>query len=338
MFKTSFKYLIKFSFLAAFLFATRLSFSQEERGFLEFKGEAFLNNKHLPGVQIKVYRNGKVFTQALSSRKGKFELKLEYFHKYKIELFSEGCYKMFIEVDTDIPGEILPHWATFYLKVPFFENSDTSINPNLFKQSITRVAFDKKLKKYIDLNQFNTDSPANVNLSLITPKKITETPQKLNTVEKKELLKLDAKQNVIIKRKEESHLIFKVNSSKKTEIKTEPFRLGWKGAIERNSNQERSFIMKQEGELNTAIMELETAKIMGKKQLLRKNPSAQIRIDKSEKASLFEKENTIKVYTSEILLYNFKKIEHSIKGDSYYINDKEVSSIEFYLKLKQFVK
>lgn len=338
MFKASFKYLIKFSFLIATLFAGFNSFSQEERGFLNFKGEAYLNNIHLAGAQVKVYRNGKVFAQTQSTKKGKFDFKLEYFHNYKIELFKEGCYRMFIDVDTDIPGEILPHWATFYLKVPFFETSDTSINPALFKQSITRVLFDKKLNKYIDVNPFNTNSPVNISFSPLTPKKITQTPQKFNNAEKKELLKLDAKQNVIVKRKEESRLIFKVNVSKRTTPKADPYKIGWEGTIEGNSGQERTFLMKEEGKENITLAELETVKLMTKKQLLNNNSKAQLRIDKLEKESFLEKQNITNVYRFKTLLYCFKKVEHSITGESFYINDKEVSSLEFYLKLKQFIR
>jgi hypothetical protein len=96
--------------------------------------------------------------------------------------------------------------------------------------------------------------------------------------------------------------------------------------------------MKEEGKENITLAELETVKLMTKKQLLNNNSKAQLRIDKLEKESFLEKQNITNVYRFKTLLYCFKKVEHSITGESFYINDKEVSSLEFYLKLKQFIR
>lgn len=334
------KYLIKFSCVLGFVFSSNTLNAQEERGYLSFKGETYLNNAHLSGAQIKVYRNGRVFAQTTSSRKGKFELKLEYFHKYKVEFYYSGCYKTFIDVNADIPRSLLPHWATFVIKVPFFNENDTTVDASLFKQSITSVLFDETKKKFIDQNQFKTSSPATANIPFINSKPINETPVNVNAAEKKEVLKQDAKENIAIKRKAETELIKKVRThhNKLPETETGNNKTEWNNTIQRNSAEERNLVIEKEENNNLIITETETADLLKKKASAKTSKQNAIRIVAKDESGLFESSFKTLVYKNDKLFMEFIRLENTFTGNSFYINKKEVSSTEYYLKIKQYTK
>lgn len=135
--------------------------AQEERGYLTIKGSAKLYNKPLENVKVLVYRDKSKFAETVTSRKGKFSIKLEYYYLYDIKFVKDGCVKMHMLVNTKVPANTLPLWSTYYIDVPFFKTTDTTVNQQQFEKPFTRVAFYPKKLKFIDdlnyTNEFTND-------------------------------------------------------------------------------------------------------------------------------------------------------------------------------------
>lgn len=150
------KHLLVLFIVLGTLFSMRVFCQEmEDNGFLEVRGRTVSSAfQPLTDAKITVYKNGVKQKDYSPNGKGKFTLELEYNYNYTIKFYSAGHIPMFMEVDGHLAKKLMPLWATFAIDVPFYENTNTRINPFAFSKAFTKVAYDAKKKAFADDEEY----------------------------------------------------------------------------------------------------------------------------------------------------------------------------------------
>jgi len=119
--------------------------SQNIIGYLELAGRAKKDGKDLSGAKVTLYKNGMFENEVITGKNGKFKFYIDYGYDYKITFNYTNCVEMFVRVFGKIPKEyyhIMPYYDLG--EVPFFENNNTNINLDKYKEPFTKIVFDGK--------------------------------------------------------------------------------------------------------------------------------------------------------------------------------------------------
>lgn len=328
--------LIVFTYILYTIVAARVLYAQEERGYLAIKGQTLENNKPLSGVTVVVIRNGKIFSKAVSDKRGKFNIPLEYFSDYSFYFEKEGYFKLTMAVNTRLPIDLLPLWSVFEIKIPMFKLSRTDVDEALFSKPIVEVSFDTEKKKFTDLNQGKVlnklpSTPVNNN-DIYIPEKMDKEP--VSPYEKQEELKQEIRKNVADKRREENELMLKIKkANKETNLKE-------KTPVIPNKTPANEYERKYAEE--NVIRQQQIEKSLEMNQLFQKKSSRNTpnlyQLSVKEDKGIFTSSKITLVYKDTNLVTEFKESSNFWGTTHYYINNKEVTSTEYFIKIKTYIK
>jgi len=329
-------YLIRFSFTWVFIFYLINVQAQEERGFLNIKGQSFYNKEVLQEVKVTVYRNQKVFTKTKSDKNGKFNLQLEFFSDYKIVFEKESFFTVFIEVDSRLPADLLPMWATYAIKIPFFKLTDTEVNTDTFDKPIAAVSFDKERKKFTDLNNekfLRKQMPKTIH-AISNENKLPEKKEIVTPHERAEEQHIEALKNLAEKNKKETELLVKVKNKKQPQKTTSDIKTTYPAT---QGVSEREEQLKEEQRITQAQKSAQINSLFVNRYQNDKS-TAQYKTNVKQDKGIFSSKETITVLKNEQAFFEFVRNTPFWGEEEFFINQKKVLSTEYFLKLKQFIK
>lgn len=140
-----------FLILTILVYEKALPQNNVDFGALEVKGSIFYQKKPFSDAIIQIYRDGKKYDEIKGTKKGKFDLELDFGHEYVIKFISAGHIPMFMNVNTKVPKSKLPLFATYIIDmVTFYDTDDATINPLAFNDPITKVMWYPKENVFRD--------------------------------------------------------------------------------------------------------------------------------------------------------------------------------------------
>ncbi len=120
-------------------------------GMLELEGRTVKDGKPLSGAKVSVYRGGTTEMVVVKTGKnGKFQLSLPFGTDYKVTFSYLGCVDMHLLVYTGkLPKEKNNIFPLYVTEVPFFENTNSTVRLNKYKNPFTKIIYDGK-KAFMD--------------------------------------------------------------------------------------------------------------------------------------------------------------------------------------------
>ena len=142
-------------------------------GMLELEGRTVKDGKPLSGAKVSVYRGGTTEMVVVKTGKnGKFQLSLPFGTDYKVTFSYLGCVDMHLLVYTGkLPKEKNNIFPLYVTEVPFFENTNSTVRLNKYKNPFTKIIYDGRnnFTWVIDINNASeTEWMQKTNLSDIT--------------------------------------------------------------------------------------------------------------------------------------------------------------------------
>ncbi|MCB9167891.1 MAG: hypothetical protein H6595_10495 [Flavobacteriales bacterium] len=133
-------------FLTAVLIASFLSKAEAQRGF-PITGRTKIEGGGLDGARIVVYKDGEK-ERTLSDGVGKFDLELDFGHKFILSFEKEGWVTKKLVFDTHAPGEAIANGFTpFEFAVSLFRQYD-DINIVVFNQPVGMIRYEPSVDDF----------------------------------------------------------------------------------------------------------------------------------------------------------------------------------------------
>lgn len=120
-------------------------------GMLELEGRTVKDGKPLSGATVTVYRGGGTeMVKIKTGKNGKFQLSLPFGTDYKVAFSYPGCVDMHLMVYTGkLPKEKNNIFPLYVTEVPFFENTNSTVRLNKYKNPFTKIIYNGK-KAFMD--------------------------------------------------------------------------------------------------------------------------------------------------------------------------------------------
>lgn len=115
------------------------------------------NGQNLSNVKLLIMEGNKIKDSIRTDSLGNFDYKIAHNNIAKISIESDGHYPMFLDVNTLLPKEHSKKEFNLTEQISLIPKSENNINPEAFKQSYKKIAFNETETKFEKVEKITTD-------------------------------------------------------------------------------------------------------------------------------------------------------------------------------------